>query len=325
MSALLEARQVRKVFPAGGRSGRQVCAVDGVNLALQPGEVLALVGESGCGKSTLALTLAGLEQVSAGQVLFEGEDLAGFYLGRFKALRRRIQVVFQDPYESLNPTMNVGQLVAEPLLVHGLAPDPMERVARVAQALEAVGLIPAADFLDRRPHQLSGGQRQRVAIASALVLDPVLLVADEPVSMLDASIRAGILNLLADLRRQRGIGVLFITHDLAAAAYLSDRVAVMYLGRIVEEGPTRAVLGVPRHPYTRALVEALPVGNPRQRRPRALLRGEIPSPVQVPPGCRFHPRCPVAVGSCAQRDPVLIAVAPQHQAACLLLNPSAGP
>ena len=316
---MLEARQVRKVFPAG-RSGQPICAVDGVSLALQPGEVLALVGESGCGKSTLALTLAGLAPASGGQVLFEGEDIAGFDRARLKALRRRIQMVFQDPYESLNPTMSVGQLVAEPLQVHGLAPDRLERATWVARVLEAVGLTPAADFMDRRPHQLSGGQRQRVAIASALVLEPVLLVADEPVSMLDASIRAGILNLLIGLRRQRGIGVLFITHDLAAAAYLADRVAVMYLGRIVEEGPTQAVLGTPRHPYTRALLEALPVANPRRRRPRAFLHGETPNPVQVPPGCRFHPRCPVAVGPCAQRDPSLASVALGHQAACLLLE-----
>ncbi|MBI2503793.1 MAG: ABC transporter ATP-binding protein [Candidatus Latescibacteria bacterium] len=319
MSPFLEARQVRKLFP--GRSGR-ICAVDGVSLALQPGEVLALVGESGCGKSTLALMLAGLERATAGQVCFEGEEIAGFDRARLKALRRRIQVIFQDPYESLNPTMSVGQLVAEPLLVHGLAPDRASRAAQVARALEAVGL--SGDFADRRPHQLSGGQRQRVAIAIALVLEPVLLVADEPVSMLDASIRAGILNLLADLRRERGIGVLFITHDLAAAACLADRVAVMYLGRIVEQGPAQAVLSGPRHPYTRALLEALPVTDPRQRRLRALLGGETPSPAQIPEGCRFHSRCPLAMARCAHCDPSPVTAGLQHQAACLLLEEGAG-
>ena len=319
MSALLEARQVRKVF--GERGSSQLRAVDGVSLALEPGQVLALVGESGCGKSTLALMLAGLEKPSEGQVLFEGEDIAGFDRARLKALRRQIQVVLQDPYESLNPTMNVGQLVAEPLQVHGLASGRDGRAAQVAQALETVGLTPAANFVSRRPHQLSGGQRQRVAIACALVLEPALLVADEPVSMLDASIRAGILNLLSALRRERHIGVLFITHDLAAAACLADQVAVMYLGRIVEEGPTQQVLGAPRHPYTRALLEALPAANPRQRRPRALLAGETPNPAQIPLGCRFHPRCPLAMPRCTQLDPPLVAVGAGHQAACLLAAP----
>jgi oligopeptide/dipeptide ABC transporter ATP-binding protein len=314
MTALLEARQVRKVFR--GRGGGQIRAVDGVSLALEPGVVLALVGESGCGKSTLALILAGLEKPGEGQVLFEGEEIAGFDRARLKALRRRVQVVLQDPYESLNPTMSVGQLVAEPLQVHGLAAGP----AQVAAALESAGLAPAGDFVSLRPPQLSGGQRQRVAIACALALEPAVLIADEPVSMLDASVRAGILNLLAGLRRERHLGVLFITHDLAAAACLADRVAVMYLGRIAEEGPVRQVLGTPRHPYTRALLEAVPAANPRQRRPRALLAGEAPGPAQVPPGCRFHPRCPLALPRCAQTDPPLAVIGPGHRAACLLVE-----
>ncbi len=315
----LEARQVHKVF--GGRGNSLVRAVDGVSLVLEPGQVLALVGESGCGKSTLALMLAGLEKPSEGQVLYEGEDIARFDHTRLKALHRRIQVVLQDPYESLNPTMSVGQLVAEPLQIHGLAGDRAALADQVFRVLEAVGLTPAADFVDRRPHQLSGWQRQRVAIACALVLEPALLVADEPVSMLDASIRAGILNLLAALRRERQIGVLFVTHDLAAAACLADQVAVMYLGRIVEEGPIQAVLGAPRHPYTRALLEAMPTANPRQRRPRALLAGETPGSGQIPSGCRFHPRCPLVLPSCSQLDPPLVATGPGHQAACLLVAP----
>jgi len=309
---LLEARQVRKVFR--GRDVRERCAVDGVSLALEPGVVLALVGESGCGKSTLALILAGLEKPSAGQVLFEGEEIAGFDPARLKGLRRRVQVVLQDPYESLNPAMNVGQLVAEPLQIHGLAAGP----AQVAGALEAVGL--SADFAALRPHQLSGGQRQRVAIACALALEPAILIADEPVSMLDAGIRAGILNLLAGLRRERGIGMLFITHDLAAAAHLADEVAVMYLGRIAEEGPAQQVLGSPRHPYTRALLEAVLVADPRQRRPRAPLAGETPGPGQIPAGCRFHTRCPLAQPRCALADPPLRDAGPGHRAACLLVE-----
>lgn len=314
MKPLLEARQLYRTYR--GREGTPLRAVDGVDLVLEPGQVLALVGESGCGKSTLALTLAGLEQPSGGQVRYEGEDIARLGRDRLKGLRRRIQVVLQDPYESLNPTMSVGQLVAEPLQIHGLAGDRDTLADQVGRALETVGLTPAADFVTRRPHQLSGGQRQRVAIACALVLEPALLVADEPVSMLDASIRAGILKLLAALRRERHIGVLFITHDLAAAACLADQVAVMYLGRIVEQGPAAAVLGTPRHPYTRALLAALPPATPRQRRPRALLAGETPGPGQIPPGCRFHPRCPLAVPACRQLDPPLVGVGPGHLSAC---------
>ncbi|MCC7264595.1 MAG: ABC transporter ATP-binding protein [Candidatus Latescibacteria bacterium] len=321
MKPLLEARQLYKTYR--GRDHTPLRAVDGVNLALELGQVLALVGESGCGKSTLALTLAGLEKPSEGQVLYEGEDIALFSRDRLQVLRRRIQVVLQDPYESLNPTMSVGQLVAEPLQIHGLAGDRDALAAQVGRALERVGLTPAADFVPRRPHQLSGGQRQRVAIACALVLEPVLLVADEPVSMLDASIRAGILSLLADLRRERHIGVLFITHDLAAAACLADQVAVMYLGRIVEQGPTPQVLGAPRHPYTRALLAALPPATPRQRRPRALLAGETPGPGQIPPGCRFHPRCPLAAPACGQLDPPLVVVDAGHRAACPVAAPAA--
>ena len=236
-----------------------------------------------------------------------------------KQLRRRIQMVFQDPYESLNPLMTVGEIIAEPLQVHRLATDKQERAARLRRALEDAGLKPAEIYLNRYPHELSGGQRQRVVIAGALVLEPVLLLADEPVSMLDVSIRAEILNLLAELRASRSISILFITHDLATAAHFTDRVAVMYLGRIVEIGATRQVLAHPTHPYTKALLSVIPVPNPRQRHERIILQGDPPNPVDLPPGCRFHPRCPLAQEACRRLDPTLHPVGEGQQAACLLV------
>jgi oligopeptide/dipeptide ABC transporter ATP-binding protein len=236
-----------------------------------------------------------------------------------KKFRRRIQMVFQDPYESLNPTQTIDEIVTEPLIVHGIAPKHAERRERVRRALEDAGLKPAEDYLPRFPHQLSGGQRQRVVIASALVLEPHLLLADEPVSMLDVSIRAEIINLLADLRQSRGISVIFITHDLGTVGYFADRVAVMYLGRIVEFGTTTDVLENPQHPYTKALLSVIPVPNPRLRKKRIILEGETPNPVDLPSGCRFHPRCPVAMAVCKQSDPGLFLVSESHSAACLLL------
>ena len=326
---LLMVQDLRKVFPAG-RTGlwekkdRFVHALDGVSFNLEKGDVLALVGESGCGKSTLALTLIGLEHPTGGQILMEGKDITHLNPSDLKKLRSNIQMVFQDPYESLNPLMTVRQIVAEPLGVHNLARPRIEREQRVRRALEDAGLKPAEIYLDRLPHELSGGQRQRVVIAAALVLEPRILLADEPVSMLDVSIRAEILNLLIELRQSRGISVLFITHDLATAAYLAERVAVMYLGRIVEIGPIREVLAHPAHPYTKALLSVIPIPNPRARRERVILQGAPPNPIDVPSGCRFHPRCPVAIERCAQVDPALEVVSGEHQAACILLeSPSA--
>jgi oligopeptide/dipeptide ABC transporter ATP-binding protein len=242
-------------------------------------------------------------------------------------MRQHIQMIFQDPYESLNPTQTIGEIVAEPLLVHRLVTEPGARNQRVIAALEDAGLKPAGEYLHRFPHQLSGGQRQRVVIASALVLEPALLLADEPVSMLDVSIRAEILNLLGELREKRQISVIFITHDLGTVGYVADRAAVMYLGRIVEIGATRQVLENPQHPYTKALLSVVPVPNPRLRRQRIILQGETPNPIHIPAGCRFHPRCPVATSACRERDPDFIQLGKQqvgqpaadHQAACLLL------
>lgn len=294
---------------------RVVRAVDDVSFELQRGEVLALVGESGCGKTTTALTVLGLVEPSAGGIIFEGRPLHES-LRRDRSLRRSIQMIFQDPYEALNPRMTVGQIVAEPLEVHRLLNDAAARRERVLATLEEVGLRPAVEFVDRRPHELSGGQRQRVVIAGALVTEPHLLVADEPVSMLDVSIRAEILLLLNELRRRRGISILFITHDLATAAFFSDRIAVMYLGRIVEIGPAETVLSEPLHPYTKALISVIPNPDPRLRRERIILQGETPNPADVPPGCRFHPRCPLAVEACRKQDPRLERKQ-GHDVACL--------
>ncbi len=321
---ILEVRNLKKYFQAGrpgwfSRKEDFVHAVDDVDLQLRRGEVIALVGESGCGKSTLALTLMLLEEATEGNILFEGIDITHASPKERKAIRQRIQMIFQDPYESLNPTQTIEEIVSEPLAVHGLALQADERRQRVVSALEDAGLKPAEDYLNRFPHQLSGGQRQRVVIAGALVLEPHLLLADEPVSMLDVSIRAEIINLLAELRSTRRIAVIFITHDLGSVGFFADRVAVMYLGRIVEIGTMREVLKDPKHPYTQALLSVIPVPNPRMRKKRLILQGETPNPIDLPSGCRFHPRCPVAIDVCKHSDPSLLKVSDSHQAACLLL------
>ncbi|GAB4578203.1 MAG: dipeptide ABC transporter ATP-binding protein [Anaerolineales bacterium] len=305
------------------RQEKFVRAVDGVSFELGKGEIMALVGESGCGKSTLALTLMGLEEPTEGQIVFEGKDVTHLNNEGLKAMRRHIQMIFQDPYESLNPTQTIGEIVGEPLDVHGLGTDKADQDFRVRRALEDAGLKPAETYLHRFPHELSGGQRQRVVIASALVLEPTLLLADEPVSMLDVSIRAEILNLLLEIRQTRGISILFITHDLGTVSYFADRVAVMYLGRIVEIGPTREVLQNPQHPYTKALLSVVPVPNPRLRRERIILQGETPNPIDLPSGCRFHPRCPAAVAECKVVDPPYIQARKGHEAACLFVKPGA--
>jgi oligopeptide/dipeptide ABC transporter ATP-binding protein len=291
-------------------------AVDGVTLDWRGGEILGVIGESGCGKSTLARALLGLVPPAAGAIALEGAEVTD--RAGVRAVRRRVQMIFQDPYQTLNPRQRVETIVTEPLVVQGVAAG--ERAGRVRRALEDVGLEPDR-FLRRYPHELSGGQRQRVAIAAALVLEPAGIVCDEPVSMLDVSVRAQILQVLTRLRESRGLALLFITHDLSLAWAVCDRLAVMYLGRIVEQGSARDVIERPGHPYTRALVAAVPSGAKRGER-RVLPRGELPDAASIPRGCRFHPRCPERFERCDQEDPPLLDApgAEDHRAACLLLS-----
>ena len=298
---------------------RSVHAVDGVSFGISSGETLALVGESGCGKTTTAQTVLRLLDPVSGSIRFEGRDITRLESRALRPLRRRMQIVYQDPYESLDPRLRVHAAVEEPLVIHRIG-TRSERAARVREALDRVHLSPPELYLDRFPHELSGGQRQRVAIAAALALQPALLVADEPVSMLDLSVRAGVLELLSELRRE-GLGILMITHDLATAARFSDRIAVMYLGRIVEEGPAREVVRNPQHPYTKALLSVVPARDPRLRRAPEILKGEAPDAIEIPHGCRFHPRCPAVIAGCEAEDPALrvpqAASASDHRAACI--------
>jgi len=315
-----------------------VHAVDGVSFDVARGEILALVGESGSGKTTVGMNVLGLQVPTKGRILFDGYNVAAWAKGQLEltdyddelsklsrrkqimALRRRAQMVFQDPYESLNPRQTIWEIVVEPLEIHNLGLTADQKEQRVRSALEDCGLVPAEHFWGRYPDGLSGGQRQRVVVASALVLEPELLVADEPVSMLDVSIRADILTLLQSLRKARDITIIYTTHDLATAGYFTDRMAVMYLGRVVELGPTVEVLKAPRHPYTQALVSVAPVPNPRKRRQRVILQGEVPNPIDVPLGCRFHPRCPLAEERCRQIDPPYVQITSEQRVACLLVE-----
>ena len=304
-----------------------VRAVDGIDLAIRKGEVLALVGESGSGKTTTGRVIVKLTRQTAGRVLFEDRDVSDLWgHGALRPYRRRVQLIFQDPYETLNPKQTIRDFVAEPLDVNGIGATREERDERVTAALEAAGLRPAADYALRFPHELSGGQRQRVAIAGALVMDPEIVVADEPVSMLDVSIRTELLRLMLELRRERGLTYLFITHDLSLAWVIADRIAVMYLGKIMEIGPAEAVIRDPRNPYTQALVSVSPSPVPPSegaRATRTILVGETPDAAHVPPGCRFHPRCPAARAAgilerCKVEEPPLFDVGGGQSSACWL-------
>jgi oligopeptide transport system ATP-binding protein len=319
---LLEVRDLVKHYPVAsgffGRHAGVVRAVDGVSFTIRRGETLGLVGESGCGKTTTGRCILQLERPTSGSIRFEGQELTTLGPEALRTVRRRMQVIFQDPYSSLNPRMTVGQIVEEPLAVHGLVPDAAARAARVWELLGQVGLLP--QHARRYPHELSGGQRQRVGIARALSLEPSLIVCDEPVSALDVSIQAQIINLLEDLRRELGLTYLFVAHDLSVVRHISDRVAVMYLGRIVELADRQALYETPRHPYTRALLSAVPIPDPEveARREHIVLGGEVPSPLRPPPGCAFHPRCPVAVEECRRVRPELRELGRGHEAACHL-------
>lgn len=318
---LVEAKGLTMRFPIAGsmwsRSRQVVHAVEDVSFVVHRGETLGLVGESGSGKTTLGRLALRLYRPSAGRIYFDGVDLTDQSVRALRPLRRQMQIVFQDPYSSLNPRMTVLAALREPMLVHGLARSRQDAKARVAALLERVGL--RADQMDRYPHEFSGGQRQRVGIARALAVEPRFIVTDEPVSALDVSIQAQIINLLADLREQLALSYLFIAHDLHVVRHISDRVAVMYLGRLVETAPTEALFDEPLHPYTKALLSALPVPDPTRPPKPTLLAGDVPSPIDPPPGCAFHPRCPIAErGLCDRVRPELRELRPGHFVACHL-------
>jgi oligopeptide transport system ATP-binding protein len=318
---LLEVRDLVKHFPVSAGLRRpmvSVKAVDGVSFTLHRGETLGLVGESGCGKTTTGRCVLLLERPTSGQVVFEGTELTTLPEAKLRGMRRRMQVIFQDPYSSLNPRMTVGQILAEPLKVHALVTEKNARAARVHELLGQVGLLP--QHARRYPHQLSGGQRQRVGIARALAMEPALIVCDEPVSALDVSIQAQIVNLLEDLQKRLGLTYLFIAHDLSVVRHISDRVVVMYLGKVAEVADRRALYEEPLHPYTRALLSAVPIPDPKleAHRERTVLRGEVPSALTPPSGCVFHPRCPIAVARCSAEIPALREIRPGHWAACHL-------
>ncbi len=322
MTELLRVNELKKYFPVRGgllrRVVAQVKAVDGVSFSLGFGRTLGLVGESGCGKSTLGRAVLQLQKPTGGQVILEGEDLTAAGPARLLEMRREMQIIFQDPFASLSPRRTVAQTIREPLDVHRIG-TPAERNAKVEELLQVVGMRPAV--MDRYPHEFSGGQRQRIGIARALALNPKLIVADEPVSALDVSVRAQVLNLIAKLQRERGIAFLFISHDLSVVEHVSDHVGVMYLGKLVELAPAKEIYRDPRHPYTQALLSAVPVPDPTRKARRIVLTGDVPSPMNPPPGCPFHKRCPKVMDICPKVVPPVVDVGTAerpHRVACHL-------
>lgn len=321
---LLEVRDLKVHFPVRqglfSRVKSHVRAVDGVSFEVGAGETVGLVGESGCGKTTLGRAIIRLLEPTGGQVLFEGDDITRLDGEALRQKRRHLQMIFQDPYGSLNPRMTVGEIVGEALDVHRLTPTPEQRLTRTEQLLQQVGLDPA--HVTRYPHEFSGGQRQRIGIARALAVQPRLIVCDEPVSALDVSVQAQVINLLQDLQQQLGVAYLFVAHDLAVVEHISQRILVMYLGRVVESAPARQLIRTPTHPYTQALISAVPEVDPASKQQRIILSGDVPSPINPPSGCPFHPRCPIAEARCKTEVPGLREVAPGHWSACHLARTS---
>jgi peptide/nickel transport system ATP-binding protein len=323
LSEIIKAENLKKYFPVQkslleqllARKATYVKAVDDITFSIKKGEIFTLAGESGCGKTTTGRLVLRLLQPTSGKICFNGEDITRLKGEKLRLLRRKMQIIFQDPYASLNPRMKIGDAIGHPLEIHGMVKSK-EKMKMVSEVLDKVGLTPPEQFIDLYPLNLSGGQRQRVALARSIILKPEFMVADEPVSMIDVSLRTTIIDLMLGFRKELGLTYLFVTHDLAVAKYISDRIAIMYLGKIVEMGDKKEIFSNPMHPYTQALLFAIPIPDPERKRKAVELKGEVPSAINVPSGCRFRTRCPKAEKNCMETEPEMIAISPDHFVAC---------